>query len=36
MPWEKFKEVEPSLAALGEERFRRTGMVLLGTLQKNG
>ena len=36
MTWQEFKLLEPALAALGEERFRRTGMVLLGTLRKNG
>jgi len=34
--WEDFKELEPGLAALGEERFRLSGMVLLGSLRKNG
>jgi hypothetical protein len=34
--WEDFKELEPGLAALGEERFRLSGMVLPGSLRKNG
>ena len=36
MNWASFSELEPGLAALGEERFRRCGMLLLGTLRKNG
>ena len=36
MVWEEFKGSDPDLAALGEERFERTGLVLLGTLRKNG
>ena len=36
MNWEEFKRSDPELAALGEERFDRTGLVLLGTLRKNG
>ncbi len=36
MKWEEFKRNAPELAALGEERFERTGLVLVGTLRKNG
>lgn len=36
MTWEEFKQSAPELAALGEERFERTGLVLVGTLRKNG
>ena len=36
MNWSKFKEATPELAALGEERFERTGVVLVGTIRKNG
>lgn len=34
--WEEFKRNAPKLAALGEERFEHTGLVLLGTLRRNG
>ena len=36
MTWEEFKNAAPELAALGEERFEATGLVLVGTLRKNG
>jgi hypothetical protein len=36
MKWEEFKTAAPELAALGEERFNRSGMIMLGTLRKNG
>ena len=36
MKWEEFKSRDPELAALGEERFDRTGLIPLGTLRKNG
>ena len=36
MRWEDFKSAAPELAALGEERFRRHEVMLLGTLRKNG
>ena len=36
MKWEEFKRSDPEMAALGEERFDRTGLILLGTLRKNG
>ena len=34
--WQEFRENAPLLAALGEERFERTGLVLLATLRKSG
>ena len=34
--WQEFRANAPHLAALGEERFDRTGLVLLATLRKNG
>lgn len=36
MTWEEFKRSSPELAALGEERFERTGLALLATIKKNG
>lgn len=36
MDWGDFKERNPELAALGEERFDATGLVMVGTLRKNG
>jgi len=36
MRWEEFQRSNPELAALGRERFDRTGLMLLGTLRKNG
>ena len=36
MNWEDFRRSDPELAALGEERFDRTGLVLIATLRKNG
>ena len=36
MPWQDFKQAAPELAALGEELFERTGLVLLGSLRKEG
>ena len=36
MIWEEFQRSDPELAALGRERFDRTGLILLGTLRKNG
>ena len=32
MNWEEFKRDDPELAALGEERFERTSLVLIGKL----
>jgi hypothetical protein len=34
--WEEFKAACPELAELGEERFRRDELCLVGTLRKNG
>jgi hypothetical protein len=34
--WAEFADAEPELAKLGQERFEATGLVLLGTLRKNG
>ena len=36
MSWQKFQQRAPDLAALGEELIERTGMVMLGTLRKDG
>jgi len=36
MIWEEFKKAAPEMAALGEERFNRSGMIMLGTLRKDG
>ena len=36
MNWEQFKQSAPDLAALAEERFQRHGLVLIGTLRKDG
>ena len=36
MIWEEFKKVSPVMAALGEERFNRTGLVIIATLRKDG
>ena len=36
MNWSEFKEAAPELAELGEGRFERTGVVLVGTIRKNG
>ena len=36
MNWSDFKLESPELAALGEERFERTGLVLVGTIRKDG
>ena len=34
--WGEFAEQAPELAALGVDRFERTGLALVGTLRKNG
>ena len=34
--WEEFRRAAPHLAALGEERFDRTGLLLVGTLRRDG
>ena len=36
MIWDDFKLSAPRLAARGEEQIERTGLILLGTLRKNG
>ena len=36
MDWAQFKASAPDLAYLGEDRFRRFGVVLVGTLRANG
>lgn len=36
MNWAAFALANPELAKLGEERFERTGLLLLGTLRRNG
>ena len=36
MRWEEFARSAPVLAELGEERFERTGLCLVGTLRRDG
>src|SRR3990170_8103292 len=36
MNWRAFEEAAPELARLGRERFDRTGVVLVGTLRRDG
>ena len=36
MNWSQFKQSAPDLASLAEERFQRHGLVLIGTLRRNG
>ena len=36
LTWDEFKDAAPELAALGKERFEATGLVLVGSLRKNG
>jgi hypothetical protein len=36
MRWEKFARAAPELARLGEERFERSGLCLVGTLRRDG
>ena len=36
MHWAQFKQSAPDLATLAEERFQRHGLVLIGTLRRNG
>lgn len=36
MSWRKIQQQDPALAALGEDIIERTGMVMLGTLRKDG
>ena len=34
MIWEEFRQSDPELAGLGQERFDHTGLVLIATLRK--
>ena len=36
MTWGQFAEREPELAAIGKAQFARTGLVLVGTLRRDG
>jgi len=36
MTWREFEDAAPELAALGKERFERTGLVLVGTVRRDG
>ena len=36
MNWREFREATSEMAELGEERFQRTGLVLVGTICKDG
>ncbi len=36
MTWDEFAATAPELAAIGERRFERTGLALVGTLRKDG
>ena len=36
MDWAKFKQAAPELATLGEGLFERSGVVLVGTIRKDG
>jgi hypothetical protein len=36
MIWTDFRDAAPEMAKLGEERFERTGVVLVGTIRKDG
>ncbi len=36
MTWSEFEKVAPEIAQLGEERFDRSGVVLVGTVRKDG
>jgi hypothetical protein len=36
MIWQEFKKAAPEFAALGEERFNSSGVILLGTLRRDG
>ncbi len=36
MDWARFRQSAPELARLAEERFRRHGLVLIGTLRRDG
>lgn len=36
MTWQEFAQQDPELAALGQERLDRHGLVMVATLRKNG
>ena len=36
MNWGEFKEAAPEMAQLGEERFERSGLILLGSVRADG
>jgi hypothetical protein len=36
MNWAEFSDAAPEMAKLGEERFERTGVVLVGSVRKDG
>ena len=36
MNWDEFQKEAPELAAFGRERLERSGLVLVGTLRKDG
>ena len=36
MTWQEFAQQDPELAALGQERLDRNGLLMLATLRKNG
>ena len=36
MNWQEFAQQDPELAALGQERLDRHGLVMVATLRKNG
>ncbi len=36
MIWSEFEKLAPEMAQLGEERFDRSGVVLVGTVRKDG
>jgi hypothetical protein len=36
MRWERFREACPRIASLAEERFRRDGLAILGTIRPDG
>lgn len=36
LTWQEFAQQDPDLAALGQERLDRNGLVMLATLRKNG
>ena len=36
MNWQEFEERDSELAALGQERLDRHGLVMVATLRKNG